>query len=243
MGLAWFAGHSPNTFAITDTAGGRIQVIHTLGEAPEGWKGEEGFIDMDKINRFVTKPNGVKHKVGTTDLSWIMVKLSPPLPSGGIKTYNVFMFQMTYIWQRYAWLLNDRTWSSILGVTWVIWYQMNLYIADVSCINLCSGQNGQYVWSLNICYKCCECIISIICFDVIDISKTSLCRDQLGNPKYRRLDTVFVWYSHWTVFLFLPVTEPQSRSEDEVFSIFVLLFRQLVCLVLVQFCTYNHQIF
>lgn len=48
---------------LTDMAGGKIQVIHTLGEAPEGWKGEDGFIDLDKINRFVTKPNGMKHKV------------------------------------------------------------------------------------------------------------------------------------------------------------------------------------
>lgn len=47
---------------------GQIQVIHTLGEAPEGWKGEDGFIDMDKINRFVTKPNGAKHKVRTISL-------------------------------------------------------------------------------------------------------------------------------------------------------------------------------
>ncbi|KAK8391994.1 hypothetical protein O3P69_017546 [Scylla paramamosain] len=48
---------------LEEMAKGQIQVIHTLGEVPEGWKGEDGFIDLDKINRFVTKPNGTKHKV------------------------------------------------------------------------------------------------------------------------------------------------------------------------------------
>ncbi|XP_050717492.1 uncharacterized protein LOC126999207 [Eriocheir sinensis] len=44
-------------------SGGRLKVIYTLGEGHEGWKGEEGFIDMDMIDRHVTKPNGAKHKV------------------------------------------------------------------------------------------------------------------------------------------------------------------------------------
>lgn len=55
-------------FIFAEMAKEQIHVIHTLGETPEGWKGEDGFIDMNKINCFVTKPNGAKHKVKITGL-------------------------------------------------------------------------------------------------------------------------------------------------------------------------------
>lgn len=41
----------------------RLQVVYTLGEVPEDWDGEEGFIETQMINKHVTKPNGVKHKI------------------------------------------------------------------------------------------------------------------------------------------------------------------------------------
>uniref|UniRef100_A0A6A7FXG2 Acyl-CoA dehydrogenase fadE25 n=1 Tax=Hirondellea gigas TaxID=1518452 RepID=A0A6A7FXG2_9CRUS len=47
-------------FAAVD---GRLTVVHTLGDAPPHWTGPEGFIDADIIGRFVTKPNGRKHKI------------------------------------------------------------------------------------------------------------------------------------------------------------------------------------
>lgn len=42
--------------------GEKIKVVYTLGEAPEGWGGEEGFIDSQMIDRHIAKPNGIKHK-------------------------------------------------------------------------------------------------------------------------------------------------------------------------------------
>lgn len=41
----------------------RLQVVYTLGEVPEEWEGEEGFIDTQMINNYVTKPNGINHKI------------------------------------------------------------------------------------------------------------------------------------------------------------------------------------
>ena len=41
----------------------RLQIVHTLGECPEKWEGEEGFIDTGMIDKHVIKPNGIKHKV------------------------------------------------------------------------------------------------------------------------------------------------------------------------------------
>lgn len=41
----------------------RVRVVYTLGEPPESWEGEEGYIDTRMIDRHVTKPNGFKHKV------------------------------------------------------------------------------------------------------------------------------------------------------------------------------------
>lgn len=41
----------------------RLKIVHSLGEVPENWEGEEGFIDTGMIGRYVTKPNGKKHKI------------------------------------------------------------------------------------------------------------------------------------------------------------------------------------
>ena len=41
----------------------RIKIIYTLGESPEEWNGEEGFIDLNMIDKYVVKPNELKHKV------------------------------------------------------------------------------------------------------------------------------------------------------------------------------------
>lgn len=41
----------------------RLKVMYTLEEVPEDWEGEEGFIDTEMIQKHVTKPNGMKHKV------------------------------------------------------------------------------------------------------------------------------------------------------------------------------------
>ncbi|XP_042888985.1 uncharacterized protein LOC122264253 [Penaeus japonicus] len=41
----------------------RLEIVYSLGETPEQWEGEEGFIDTQMIDKHVTKPNGVKHKI------------------------------------------------------------------------------------------------------------------------------------------------------------------------------------
>lgn len=46
----------------------RIRVVYTLSEALEGWQGEEGYIHAQMIDRHVTKPNGLKHKVRLSDI-------------------------------------------------------------------------------------------------------------------------------------------------------------------------------
>lgn len=40
-----------------------FRVTHCLGEAPEGWEGEEGFIDIPKLDKFVSKNFSDDHKV------------------------------------------------------------------------------------------------------------------------------------------------------------------------------------
>ncbi|XP_076065564.1 uncharacterized protein LOC143039424 [Oratosquilla oratoria] len=40
-----------------------LKVIYTLGESPEDWEGEEGFIDTTMIKEYVTKPNGHRYKI------------------------------------------------------------------------------------------------------------------------------------------------------------------------------------
>ncbi|KAK8732376.1 hypothetical protein OTU49_007064 [Cherax quadricarinatus] len=41
----------------------RLRLVYTLGEAPENWDGEEGFIDTHMIARHIAKPNGIRHKI------------------------------------------------------------------------------------------------------------------------------------------------------------------------------------
>ncbi|XP_047477389.1 NADH-cytochrome b5 reductase 1-like [Penaeus chinensis] len=41
----------------------RLHIVHTLGESPEDWEGEEGFIDTQMINKHVTKPNDLRQKI------------------------------------------------------------------------------------------------------------------------------------------------------------------------------------
>ncbi|XP_076065562.1 uncharacterized protein LOC143039423 [Oratosquilla oratoria] len=40
-----------------------LNVIYTLGESPEDWECEEGFIDTAMIDKYVTKPNGHQNKI------------------------------------------------------------------------------------------------------------------------------------------------------------------------------------
>ncbi|XP_042888990.1 uncharacterized protein LOC122264255 isoform X2 [Penaeus japonicus] len=41
----------------------RLQIVHTLGESPEDWEGEEGFIDTQMIDKHVSKPDGKRRKI------------------------------------------------------------------------------------------------------------------------------------------------------------------------------------
>ncbi|XP_045595176.2 uncharacterized protein [Procambarus clarkii] len=41
----------------------RVKLVYTLGEAPEDWEGEEGVIDTHMIDKHITKPNGIRHKI------------------------------------------------------------------------------------------------------------------------------------------------------------------------------------
>ncbi|XP_063608286.1 uncharacterized protein LOC134782644 [Penaeus indicus] len=43
----------------------RLHILHTLGESPEDWEGEEGFIDTQMINKHVTKPNDLRQMIIT----------------------------------------------------------------------------------------------------------------------------------------------------------------------------------
>ncbi|XP_066960938.1 uncharacterized protein [Macrobrachium rosenbergii] len=41
----------------------RLKIVYTLGSAPEDWEAEEGYIETQMIDKHVTKPNGLKHKI------------------------------------------------------------------------------------------------------------------------------------------------------------------------------------
>ncbi|XP_076043887.1 uncharacterized protein LOC143026975 [Oratosquilla oratoria] len=41
----------------------RFRMVYTLGDPPEDWAGEEGYIDTSMISRHVSKPNGLTNKV------------------------------------------------------------------------------------------------------------------------------------------------------------------------------------
>ena len=45
----------------------RLRILYTLGETPENWEGEEGFLDTDMIQNMVAKPNGNRCKVREAD--------------------------------------------------------------------------------------------------------------------------------------------------------------------------------
>lgn len=55
--------HREELDALAASGGKNLKIVYSVGEAPEAWKGEEGFIDSQMIDRHVTKPNGIKHKV------------------------------------------------------------------------------------------------------------------------------------------------------------------------------------
>ncbi|KAK4328149.1 hypothetical protein Pmani_001424 [Petrolisthes manimaculis] len=41
----------------------RVRVVYTVGEGGEGWEGDEGFINTQLLDKYITKPNAIKHKV------------------------------------------------------------------------------------------------------------------------------------------------------------------------------------
>nr|XP_027230665.1 uncharacterized protein LOC113822330 [Penaeus vannamei] len=73
----------------------RLQMVHTLGESPEDWEGEEGFIDTQMIDKHVTKPNGIRHKIimcggPTMTISCLHSLRSLGFPSDAIFIYGQF---------------------------------------------------------------------------------------------------------------------------------------------------------
>lgn len=61
MHVFW-AGQN-NLYFFSAAQDSRLKVVYALGEVPEDWDGEEGFIDTEMIEKHVTKPNEKKQKV------------------------------------------------------------------------------------------------------------------------------------------------------------------------------------
>ncbi|XP_037785192.1 uncharacterized protein LOC119580999 [Penaeus monodon] len=73
----------------------RLHIVHTLGESPEDWDGEEGFIDTQMIDKHVTKPNDLRQKIimcggPTMVLSCLYSLRSLGFPSDAIFIYGQF---------------------------------------------------------------------------------------------------------------------------------------------------------
>lgn len=73
----------------------RLSIVYTLGEAPENWEGEEGFIDTQMIDNHVSKPNGIKQKIimcggPTMSISCLHSLRSLKFPSHCIFIYGQF---------------------------------------------------------------------------------------------------------------------------------------------------------
>ncbi|XP_047469723.1 complex I assembly factor ACAD9, mitochondrial-like [Penaeus chinensis] len=94
--------------------GEKIKVVYTLGETPEGWSGEEGFIDSQMIDRHIAKPNGIKHKIVVCGGPTMSVSCVHALKTLGHSSENIFIYgqfgveQVKAVYGRYAKLSSHR---------------------------------------------------------------------------------------------------------------------------------------
>lgn len=94
--------------------GEKIKVVYTLGETPEGWDGEEGFIDSQMIDRHVAKPNGIKHKIVVCGGPTMSVSCVHALKTLGHSSENIYIYgqfgveQVKAVYGRYAKLSSHR---------------------------------------------------------------------------------------------------------------------------------------
>ncbi|KAK7022822.1 hypothetical protein SK128_011860 [Halocaridina rubra] len=70
----------------------RLRIVYTLGEAPENWEGEEGFIDTQMIDKHVTKPDGIKHKIVMCGGPTMSISCLHSLRSLGFPSHYIFIY-------------------------------------------------------------------------------------------------------------------------------------------------------
>ncbi|XP_047477887.1 NADH-cytochrome b5 reductase 1-like isoform X2 [Penaeus chinensis] len=70
----------------------RLEMMHTLGESPEDWDGEEGFIDTQMIDKYLTKPNGIKQKIIMCGGPTMTISCLHSLRSLGFPSDAIFIF-------------------------------------------------------------------------------------------------------------------------------------------------------
>ncbi|XP_068236172.1 uncharacterized protein [Palaemon carinicauda] len=70
----------------------RLKVVYTLGSAPEDWESEDGFIDTQMIDKYVTKPNGLRHKIVMCGGPTMVISCLHSLKSLGFPSQYVFIY-------------------------------------------------------------------------------------------------------------------------------------------------------
>nr|XP_027222737.1 plasma membrane-associated coenzyme Q6 reductase PGA3-like [Penaeus vannamei] len=70
----------------------RIRVVYSVGEAPQDWEGEEGFINTDLISKHVPEANSSKHKVVVCGGVTMSISCLHSLRSLGYKSSSIFVF-------------------------------------------------------------------------------------------------------------------------------------------------------
>ncbi|KAF0298302.1 NADH-cytochrome b5 reductase 1 [Amphibalanus amphitrite] len=93
----------------------RLQILYSLGETPENWDGEEGFIDSDMIQRMVAKPNGRRCKIvlcggPTMVISTLSSLRQLKYPARDIFVYGQFgVEQVRMVYGRYVELSGHKS--------------------------------------------------------------------------------------------------------------------------------------
>nr|XP_045601407.1 uncharacterized protein LOC123760049 [Procambarus clarkii] len=97
----------------------RLKLVYTLGEAPEHWEGEEGFIDTHMIDKHVTKPNGMRHKIVMCGGPTMSISCLHSLRSLGFSAECIFIYgqfgteQVKAVYGRNVKLSNHRCDNSL----------------------------------------------------------------------------------------------------------------------------------
>ncbi|XP_064116419.1 uncharacterized protein LOC135222153 isoform X3 [Macrobrachium nipponense] len=70
----------------------RLQIVYTLGSAPEDWEAEEGFIDTQMIDKHVPKPNGLKQKIVMCGGPTMVISCLHSLKSLRFPSQDIFVY-------------------------------------------------------------------------------------------------------------------------------------------------------